>query len=54
MLEAFFCCSLTVIYIGKIVNGLERETDVNYFQFVSFYLVSVTIPKGQNHLKVKV
>lgn len=36
MLEASFCCSLIVIYIGKIANGLERETDVKLLSVCKF------------------
>jgi len=42
-----------MIWTGKIASGLERETDVNYFQLVSFLHMSVTILREQNHLKVE-
>lgn len=53
MLQAFLCCGLIMIWTGKIASGLERETDVNYIQLVSFCLLSVTILREQNHLEVE-
>lgn len=53
MLQAFLCCGLIMIWTGKIASGLERETDVNYIQLVSFHLLSVTILREQNHLEVE-